>query len=436
MFRRAHVKRSLRAALWILGWLAYSAAGAVASPEERLFPPPSTERVAWLLKEIEAPTERANHDGMMPMEKGSLERQVMDGEREYYRGLQWVEELADATTAIDAELLRIARKGEPFHARCRAARTLLVRRHPEASSILDTLTKSSLPEERYVAWSLCREQAETTGTPPVSATAALARLDDEPADDVAERILFYLGEIRAREALPRLLAWAREGRHATEAVWALGDLRAPEAIPTIVAARADGGYKLVALGKIGTKEAVDYILARISDYPAMDALVDSGDPRGLAAVEAELARLRALPADKRDLFDERQAEIGRLRLLPPDPVAQLLTVAEDVKADLELRRSAVVAVRQNYPSPSYETRLTKLYARDVDPEILEQCWMAFRDSRAPGVTEAMLHHAVVWQPHMKSVDPAPIIRSINRRLGTSYATLDEVRALAKTRGVR
>lgn len=78
----------------------------------------------------------------------------------------------------------------------------------------------------------------------------------------------------------------------------------------------------------------------------------------------------------------------------------------------------------------------KLYARETDPAILEQCLMAFRSSRAPGVTESMLHHAQVWKPYMRTTDPAPLVRAINRRLGMSCETIDDVRTLATARGIR
>jgi hypothetical protein len=61
---------------------------------------------------------------------------------------------------------------------------------------------------------------------------------------------------------------------------------------------------------------------------------------------------------------------------------------------------------------------------------------ALSESRASGVTDAMLHHAQVWEAHDKISDPEYLLRAINRRLGTAYASLDEVRALAKSRGIR
>jgi len=48
----------------------------------------------------------------------------------------------------------------------------------------------------------------------------------------------------------------------------------------------------------------------------------------------------------------------------------------------------------------------------------------------------MLHHAQVWKPYMRTTDPAPLVRAINRRLGMSCETIDDVRTLATARGIR
>lgn len=410
-------------------------AGAADPPGERLFPPPSAERAAALLKEIEFPTEPTRFDSMPPGGP-SGEMRVLVGEQEFWRAYEWLEELSDATTPIDADLLRMAREGATFDARCRAARVLSLRRHPEAPGILSALVRSEEPAERFVAWRLCRSHADATSTAPVPAATALERLAAENVSKTEDRILTYLATINAREAIPLLLDRARAGHRDTHAVYALGVMRVAEAVPVILASKADSGNMLMALGRIGTREAVDYILAHLDTYPAMEALVASRDPRALPAVEAELARLQALPAGKRSLFHERQAQIARVRLASTDPVSALLDLAEDVTADIELRRDAVVRARQDYPSASSEARLVHIYARERDPAILDQCLTALRASRAPGVTEAMLHHAQAWKPYLKTTDPMPLVRAINRRLGTTYGSLDDVRALATARGIR
>lgn len=428
------MRRIAIATLVLAGLISLARSGAADPPAERLFPPPSAERAAALLKEIEFPTDPTCFDAMPPT--GPREdMQVLVGEREYRRASEWLEELSDATTPIDADLLRMARKGATFDARCRAARVLSLRRHPEAPGILAALVRSEQPAERYVAWSLCRDHAEATSTAPIPPAIALERLATEAVPTIVDRILQYLGTINAREAIPLFLDWTRTGRHGIYAVEALGVMRVPEAVPVILTSKAVHGT-LMALGRIGTREAVDYILAHLDSDAAVYALAESHDPRGLPAVEAELARLRALPPGERRRFQEREAQIARIRLASTDPVSALLDLAEDVTADIELRRDAVVRARQDYPSASSEARLVHIYAREGDPVILEQCWMALRSSRAPGVTEAMLHHAQVWKPYRKTTDPVPLVRAINRRLGTTYGSLDDVRALATARGIR
>jgi hypothetical protein len=59
--------------------------------------------------------------------------------------------------------------------------------------------------------------------------------------------------------------------------------------------------------------------------------------------------------------------------------------------------------------------------------LLEQCLTTLDESRTPRVTAAMLHHADVWSPCLKS-GPGYLLRGLDRRLESNCRSLGEVRA--------
>ena len=421
--------RRLLAAAWLLaGLLAACGHDAGEPAAERLFPPPSAERVAALLKEIEAP---GNPHGIrsLPAAGGKEQIELMVGTAMWGQGGAAVEELVGTEMAIDGDLLRMARTSERFEVRLRAVEALLLRQHPEASPILTALTRSNVPAERYVAWRLASDAVRRSSVGPVSAEAAVERLTSEPVSRVRERVIRYVGEIGAREAIPLLLDWLRAGTYADETSWALLSMRVPEAIQ-VALARNPGDFQALALA--GPHAAEDYALTHLDDWFALDVLVASRDPRAPAVVEAELVRMRALPEEERIPDKERELQIALIRLRSVDPAPELLALVEDPAVDRRLRLTALGHVS----TASNEARLARAYARETDPELLDAFESALGESRASGVTDAMLHHAQVWEAHGKITDPTYFVWAINRRLGTAYASLDEVRALAKSRGIR
>lgn len=393
---------------------------------EVLFPPLSPEAVAERMKRLVAPEPEGDcneTDGIGEF-GGPLDRAMS--------GWNVLRDLAQvAPASVEPELLRIARANESFVARWRATQVLVERGHPEAPALAARLCESSIPAERHAAWWLCRRMSLTGRPPPITASSALERLEAERDDGLRADIVEYLGAVGDRAATLPLVALLEQDAAALARplVYALGCLKDPRAASAVLAAgtRVDTGTWLQALGNLGTPEAADAVIARLNEYGAIDALVASRSPKAIPALEKRLADLAGhLPEERAKEWDAR---IALARLRDDDPIPELLSIVEDRTADLELRRAALHAARRERDPllEKHAPRLVALYARETDPELLGQCLTTLDESRAPGVTAAMLHHADVWSPYLMNV-PEYLLRILNRRLGTNYSTLDEVKA--------
>ncbi|MBL9087091.1 MAG: hypothetical protein JNM10_08090 [Planctomycetia bacterium] len=424
-------RRTLRASWALVAALTLSGGRLAADPptEATLFPPLKPERVAELMREIAAPVPAdQGWDGMGPV---THPFDVLDHHAHSSRDA--VDELADQGPArVDADLLRLAREGSSFDARCRALRTLALRGRRDGDAILGSLVVSPRPAERYVAWRIARDSVGDDHVGPVAATLALERLRAETDELIVGRIEAYLGEIRSAEAVPLLLeALASASRRdCLSTGYALGLLGVKDAVPALIAAgRKVREQLLPALGRIGTPEAVEYLIGRLDDYGAADALVDSKSPRAIPALEAHRAGLERRPTFAGARSSARLDTIAILLLRHPDPCPDLLSVVEDPLADADLRRDAVNAFLRvpRDQSARYHTRLAAAYAKESTSSVCAQFLRVLSKSRAPGVTEAMLHNAAVLAAPRSKFDMAPawLLRMINRRLGTAYATLAE-----------
>lgn len=222
----------------------------------------------------------------------------------------------------------------------------------------------------------------------------------------------------------------------------LGCIGAKEAVHLLIAlSRQANGVKsyLVALGRIGSPQAVQYLVENLREHGAADALVAAGDKSVVPALESALAETRARSEGNRDRLREQELELAILQLKPDDPSSALLQVLEDRKNDTDLRTSAAALLHQRRMIEGnlvQEARLAAIYLAEEDHDVREQCASALENSRARGVTAAMLRHAVSWNPDptRKTSGPAWLIWSLNRRLGTSFQTLDDVKRYVEETG--
>src|SRR5690606_11932780 len=110
-----------------------------------------------------------------------------------------------------------------------------------------------------------------------------------------------------------------------------------DAVPALIASgRKVREQLLPALGRIGTPEAVEYLIGRLDDYGAADALVYSKSSRAIPALEAHRAGLERRPTFAGARLSARRDTIAILLLRHPDPCPELLTVVEAPLTDVEL----------------------------------------------------------------------------------------------------
>jgi hypothetical protein len=124
---------------------------------------------------------------------------------------------------------------------------------------------------------------------------------DDPA--IAETAAALLGELRAREAVPELVAYLKSGKpRRYAAAWALGEIKDPSSIPVLVAALSDANFGVVkastrALINIGRKATP----ALVEALPSSSGRARKGILRSLEDIEdvrAEDAILAVLDSEK------------------------------------------------------------------------------------------------------------------------------------------
>ncbi len=136
-----------------------------------------------------------------------------------------------------------------------------------------------------------------------AAAPPLVRALDDPDPAIAETAAGLLGEIRAREAVPKLTAFlqSRRGRRYV-AAWALGEIKDPGSVPVLVASLSDGNP---GVAKAATRALIN--IGKKSTQAIVDALPGSSG-------QARKAMLRALE----DIEDSR-AEDAVLAVLATEP---------------------------------------------------------------------------------------------------------------------
>lgn len=117
---------------------------------------------------------------------------------------------------------------------------------------------------------------------------------DDPDPGIAETAAGLLGEIRAREAVPKLTAYLQSRRSRRYvAAWALGEIKDPGSIPVLIATLSDANPGVV---KAATRALIN--IGKKATQPLVDALPASSGP-------ARKAMLRALE----DIEDTRAEDV-------------------------------------------------------------------------------------------------------------------------------
>lgn len=396
---------------------AFAAEDAKVKPRPKEFTGPDA-RAQALRALVEQPAQ--------PYYIGRVDNERMYLPDDYYRGCpEAIDFLARTPLPVDADLLKLARSDHKLIVRYRAVRILAERGNPVVEPILLDLGTSKASNERLLGWQVFRwALADGRLKTPRDLSRALRQYEKEDDEEVREEIERFLGHTRAREAVPLLMATLKKGPSNTAAAWALGAIGDPAAVPLVIECfekRLNSHVYLAALGKLATPEAVDFLIAHLDAYGAVEALAETRSPRALPALRRHVARLRVL--QEREYFTAR---IHCLCLKEKDPRGALLVVAADAAQDYTSRFEAL----REYDTHLFTDHFLQVYRTDSDEDIKRACiWLL--DSR-PGtdITAAMMDHAL----HHKIRSMADIAtehylrEALNRRLGTYYHEMDDLRA--------
>lgn len=355
-----------------------------------------------------------------------------EGRRFFYRPHDLYDDCADEMDAlaktkkpIDEQLLHLGNRGKELPERYRAAWILIQRRNSDVVPILEKMAGSSSAEERYLAW-----HAYTSGirerqlAVPQVFEAALAHCRKEKNQYVQAEIMSFLGACKAKEAVPLLTASLADDP-SYSAMEALGEIRDPKTVPAILArARKETLNRHIyfrVLGRIGTPEAVDYLVEHLDDGCfAVEALFESGSPKALPAIEKYLNRLKEKKQPKE--LDVAVAKISVLRLKNKDPREQLITLAGDRKQSQWMQTHALEALGQ-YDKKPFADRILKLYRTETDDWVRMFYIRLLRDLPGKNITEAMIEQALSDNKDHYYHSHGDLVEALNQRLNTSFRTM-------------
>jgi HEAT repeat protein len=333
--------------------------------------------------------------------------------------------LANTREPIDDRLLELARNDKRLAARYRAAWVLAHRRNTAVVPILEKMAGSAAPEERYLGWTLYWRSLQAKDLPvPTDFDLAIRAYRNEKQVDLHLAVTCFLGTARARPAVPMLINAVRANPRCASEIQLLGTIGDPRAVPVIIqAAKELGGPPgfevLYALGRLGTAEAAEFLIEHLERPEATQALFETRSPKALPALQQHLEKLKANRSkDDSDLEDTRLAV---LRLKYPDSRERLMQLAEDQRESRRLRKEALRALREYDASP-FAARVLAIYASNRDCELRMSCVPLLRDEKLPGITEAMVEHAIgdgapLWY------EGHDLREALNQRLGTSFRNL-------------
>jgi hypothetical protein len=191
----------------------------------------------------------------------------------------------------------------------------------------------------------------------------------------------------------------------------------------------------LALGRIATPEAVNFLIANLDTYGAVQGLGESKSPKALPALRRHLEKLKKGDGADKDL-DLAETRIAILRLEQKDPRAALLAVAEDRKERPRVRNEALRALRA-YDATPFAAHIFKLYRAAKDSHIRLTCIWLLESSPLEGITEALMDHLLSIREGggygmLEAATEHHLRLALNKRLGTSFREVDEIREYVRT----
>jgi HEAT repeat protein len=342
-----------------------------------------------------------------------------------------LEALAKTNEPVDARLLKIAHESKELRERYRAVWVLVQHKNANAIPVLEKMTRSTDPEERYLAWCAYAQGVSAKNiAAPRSFDAALKQCKDEPNRYVRAVNMGFFGTCKAKEAVPHLVA-ALDTRDSETAVSTLGDIRDPDSVPAIIkrlkkiSPKSFAGNRHVyfrALGNIGSADAVDCLIECIDEGCfAVEALFETRSPKALPAIEKYLARLKR-ETDPDDL-DLAVAQVCTLRLKHADPREHLLALAEDRKQSRWMRSRALRALME-YDRAPLVPRLLKLYKAEADDAERTIYIRLLCDVPGDDITEALIDHALADTKNPWFLTQGELRDALNERLNTSFREME------------
>jgi hypothetical protein len=176
-----------------------------------------------------------------------------------------------------------------------------------------------------------------------------------------------------------------------------------------------------ALGRIGTPEAVDYLIQQLdNDCFAIDALFETRSPRALPVLERHLEKLKK--KNKPEELRVACAQIAVLRLKHHDPREHLVALASDRSQSEWMRTIALGALRE-YDMAPFAGRLLALYRAETDDLMRMRYIRLLRDLPGKEITEAMVDQALTDNDKNYYDSHDDLREALNRRLNTSYRTM-------------
>lgn len=327
---------------------------------------------------------------------------VFAGSMGWYRGtdfpafgyyatcLEPIDLLVATEYPVDTELIRLAGTHPYFSVRYRAAYVLVRRGNAESRPVLESLCESACyPDERFLAWVAYYRAVESGIVDPKGDFSRVCSLfAEEPDATTRDRMADVLGKTKSDQCVHALISdlKANKGSPYDGTVRALGTLRCGAAVPFIIEriTKNNEDECMSALGKIGTPEAIDYLVRRL----------DSQDLRSqYQAVEGlSLSTNRdVLPYLRKHAGFYDTARIGVARLEQEDPRLALLKIAMEENEKLWVRREVLWQLK-DYDLAGLEGTVIGFFLKTNVPEVRCQCIDLLSRSNSDAATKAMVRH--------------------------------------------
>jgi HEAT repeat protein len=348
---------------------------------------------------------------------------------DYYRTCPDAIDLLIKTNApVGDQLLRLAQSGQRLRLRYRAARILAARANPSVVPLLDRMCASSDDKERYLAWTTYADAIRERKLPaPQDVSQQLKLYAQEEDRETREFIEIFFGVAKTKAATTSLMKTLRANACAHHAVWSLGEIGDKQAVPAIIKAFGEAPNKdihLRALGKLATDEAVDFLIAHLDEYGAVEGLLSTRSAKALPALRTHLEKLKM--KRKPDQSEIVETRLAIIRLSLKDPREALLTLAENIEEETSVRERALAAFEEYDTRPEHQ-RILRLYVEEADIGIKHCCIRILIDSSLSGVTEAMIDHALSVKTLGNMLDYSmqhELREALNKRLGSSFRDME------------